>query len=218
MTTGQRIKTARKKAGITQAELGKILGVSGSMIAQYETDKRNPKYDTLKRIATALGVGWTELVPEEQQGQTVIDHINEKLAGINIEPGDEEILKDLLPKMSELDPLTDEEAALKTLLNSMGYDIIKTRGEYFFNYECGGSEISVDDLNELLNCAQNGLKVAAKTLELKLMQEALAPFSRAETVIQSPPAPQEGTDTTLPQDAPEPPSKGTPYSADHLDR
>ena len=54
MTTGQRIKEARKKAGITQTELGAMLGVSGSMIAQYETDKRNPKQETIQRIADAL--------------------------------------------------------------------------------------------------------------------------------------------------------------------
>lgn len=56
MTTGQRIKAARKRAGITQEDLGAKLGVSGSMIAQYETDKRNPKKETLTKIADALGI------------------------------------------------------------------------------------------------------------------------------------------------------------------
>ena len=79
--------------------------------------------------------------------------------------------------LSKLDPLTDEESALKILLNSMGYDIIKTRGSCFFTHKYGGSEISGDDLAELLNCTQNGLKVAAKALELKLLQES---FNRRE--------------------------------------
>lgn len=34
--------------------MGALLGVSGSMIAQYETDKRNPKQETIQRIADAL--------------------------------------------------------------------------------------------------------------------------------------------------------------------
>ena len=38
MTTGEKIKEARKKAGMTQAELGTLLGVSGSMIGQWEND------------------------------------------------------------------------------------------------------------------------------------------------------------------------------------
>lgn len=61
MTTGQRIKEARKRAGVTQVELGALLGVSGSMIAQYETDKRNPKQETIQRIADALNVSVSSL-------------------------------------------------------------------------------------------------------------------------------------------------------------
>ncbi len=66
MTTGQRIKASRKEKGITQEELGNILGVSGSMIAQYETDKRNPKRETLVKIADALGVYYLDLYGDEE--------------------------------------------------------------------------------------------------------------------------------------------------------
>lgn len=61
MTTGQRIKAARMKAGLTQKELSTKLGVSESFIAQYETDKRNPKIETLEKIAHALDVHPGEL-------------------------------------------------------------------------------------------------------------------------------------------------------------
>lgn len=54
MTTGQRIKEARKKAGLTQKELGAKLGVTYQTLAQWENDLRNPKQETIKRIATAL--------------------------------------------------------------------------------------------------------------------------------------------------------------------
>ena len=64
MTTGQRIKAARKKAGVTQEELGKKLGVSPSFVAQYETGKRNPKIETLQNLANALGVPVQELVKD----------------------------------------------------------------------------------------------------------------------------------------------------------
>ena len=49
MNTGEMIKEARKKAGLTQKELGKRLGVSASMIAQYENSTRKPKLETLKK-------------------------------------------------------------------------------------------------------------------------------------------------------------------------
>ena len=106
------------------------------------------------------------------------------------------------------DSLSGEEIALKTLLNSLGYNIIKTSGEYFFTYESGGSRICESDLNELLNCAKNGLKVAAKTLELKLMHKVLASIGRTETTPQSSPAPQGDTDTTPPPAPPERPPEG----------
>lgn len=56
MTTGEKIKEARKRANMTQKELGDKLGVSPVMISQYESDKRKPKIETLERVATALNV------------------------------------------------------------------------------------------------------------------------------------------------------------------
>lgn len=56
MTIGERIKAARKKAGLTQKELGDKLGVSYQMIGQYENDSRKPKLETLEKIANALQI------------------------------------------------------------------------------------------------------------------------------------------------------------------
>lgn len=72
MTTGQRIKAARKKAGVTQEELGKKLGVSPSFVAQYETGKRNPKIETLQNLANALGVPVYELIDSDDLKRAVI--------------------------------------------------------------------------------------------------------------------------------------------------
>ena len=55
MTTGQRIKEARKKAGLSQKELAEKLGISYVGISQWENDKRKPKQDSLQRIAEAVG-------------------------------------------------------------------------------------------------------------------------------------------------------------------
>ena len=86
MTVGESIKAARKRAKLSQKELGKILGVSGSMIGQYESGQRNPKPSTLQRIADALGVPEPEL-----QGLTYYGHgvwLNEaKLTKEQIEEG-----------------------------------------------------------------------------------------------------------------------------------
>lgn len=64
MTTGQHIKAARERAGITQVELGDKIGVSGVAIMRYEKDTRQPRLETLQRIAAALGVPVQELVED----------------------------------------------------------------------------------------------------------------------------------------------------------
>lgn len=62
MTTGERIKLARKGKNMSQKELAEKIGVSASMIGQYENGLRNPKVDTIQRIACALGIDWNQLV------------------------------------------------------------------------------------------------------------------------------------------------------------
>ena len=61
MNIGEQI---RKEAGLSQKELGKILGVSQQHIAQYENGKRIPKLETINNIAKALGIGVRCLYPE----------------------------------------------------------------------------------------------------------------------------------------------------------
>lgn len=56
MTTGERIQKARKAKKLSQRELGEMLGVSGSMVGQYENGLRKPKYETLVKIANCLDV------------------------------------------------------------------------------------------------------------------------------------------------------------------
>jgi len=56
MTIAERIRAARKAAGLTQKELGERMGVSSVAVTQYESGKRIPKVDTLQRIADALGI------------------------------------------------------------------------------------------------------------------------------------------------------------------
>ena len=61
MDVGNRIKEIRKKRGLTQEQLGKLLNISQTMVAQYENNKRKPKLETLQKIATALKVPVSEL-------------------------------------------------------------------------------------------------------------------------------------------------------------
>lgn len=68
---GKRIKELRKSHGLSQKELGKLIGVSGSMIGQYETGQRRPKIETIMRITSALGIEWTDIAPEFAQWEQI---------------------------------------------------------------------------------------------------------------------------------------------------
>ncbi len=57
MTIGSRIKAARQAAGLTQADLAAKIGSNHyQIISQYERGTRTPKYETIGKIADALGV------------------------------------------------------------------------------------------------------------------------------------------------------------------
>lgn len=62
MTIGDRLRALRKEKGFTQKELAQKLGVSPSMVGQYETNVRKPKFETLEKFATSLGVSITEII------------------------------------------------------------------------------------------------------------------------------------------------------------
>ena len=53
---GDNIKQFRKDKGLSQKALGEKIGVSQQMIAQYETNKREPKLQALIKIAKALEI------------------------------------------------------------------------------------------------------------------------------------------------------------------
>ncbi len=62
MNIGQQIRSCRKKAGLSQKELGERLGVSQQHIAQYENEKRIPKIETIQRIAAALDTDLFDII------------------------------------------------------------------------------------------------------------------------------------------------------------
>lgn len=67
MTIGERIRAARKKAGLTQRELAEKLGISEQGITQWETGVRNAKLGTIKKIAEAIGVPFETLVTDDEE-------------------------------------------------------------------------------------------------------------------------------------------------------
>lgn len=66
MNIGAKIKSARLAKGMTQEELGAMLGVQKSAIAKYESGRVvNIKRSVLKKISDILGIPPFELVFDE---------------------------------------------------------------------------------------------------------------------------------------------------------
>lgn len=59
---GNIIKQARKKKGLTQSELGELMGITAVTVGQWETGKRIPKEETIERISEALEIDLTHSV------------------------------------------------------------------------------------------------------------------------------------------------------------
>jgi predicted nucleotidyltransferase/DNA-binding XRE family transcriptional regulator len=66
------LREARRRSGLSQAELGRRAGVTQSMISAYESGKRQPALPTLARLIEAAGlqlrVSVTETGPEPLSG------------------------------------------------------------------------------------------------------------------------------------------------------
>lgn len=56
MKLGENIRRYRQEAGLSLRELADMVDVTYATLSRYENGKTVPKYDTLKKIARALGV------------------------------------------------------------------------------------------------------------------------------------------------------------------
>ena len=70
---GNRIKTMRERANLTQEQLAELVDISPTHMSVIERGVKTPKLDTFVRIANALGVSADVLL------QDVVDHANESI-------------------------------------------------------------------------------------------------------------------------------------------
>ena len=72
MTSGEKIRRARRNAGLTQKELGKKLGMTQQQIAQYENGGRQAKFSTLNKIGYVLNISPYQL-GDDYEFRDVVD-------------------------------------------------------------------------------------------------------------------------------------------------
>ncbi|HUZ40480.1 MAG TPA: helix-turn-helix transcriptional regulator [Acidimicrobiales bacterium] len=74
MVSGDLIKEARLRAGLTQSELGARLDKSQSVIARWERDDVSPSLETVREVVRACGLDLTFFMSKfDDSNVTIID-------------------------------------------------------------------------------------------------------------------------------------------------
>ena len=69
MSYDLRLREARKRAGLTQEELGKLIGCAKTTITGYETGKSGPNMNVLSKMMEVLGVDANYIFQDEMREQ-----------------------------------------------------------------------------------------------------------------------------------------------------
>ncbi|MEK5081183.1 helix-turn-helix transcriptional regulator [Solibacillus sp. FSL W7-1436] len=117
---GKRIKEERQKRKIKQNELAKKIGIQNSTLSQYENGKSEPNQEMLFKIAEALGINVSDLIPVNYR---IEDNDLEKALKMarGFELEDISLLKDLMEKA----------LSLKGVEREKFFDNIKFAIEYY---------------------------------------------------------------------------------------
>ena len=70
----ENLKEARLKSGISQKDLAENIGVAKSTYSLYESGKREPNVDTIKKIASSLNVSADTLLGIDNEPTTLAAH------------------------------------------------------------------------------------------------------------------------------------------------
>lgn len=72
----ENLKEARLKSGLSQKDLSENIGVAKSTYSLYESGKREPNVDTIKKIASELNVSADMLLGLEAEPTTLVAHFD----------------------------------------------------------------------------------------------------------------------------------------------
>lgn len=164
------IKKRRLDLGLTMEELGKKIGVSKATIQRYESGEiKNVRRDKIAKLANALDttpaylMGWEDTTADEDK----------EIVNYFLSLGD---------KLSDgVEDMTQEELAVKCLLNTCGYDIIKSHGQYhFFGKYSQIYPIEKEDVDNLVNKAIEVLDLVATKLDYENHKKVMKELNKLE--------------------------------------
>ena len=125
MELAEKLKLMRKKAGLTQKEVADKLGITYQSYGQYERGLRNPKYESIQKIASALNCDISEVLTPDEEREMIIDELVENLLSKEKNTQTKEETKQLTDEEYAvyLMNLLIEHAALLSIFASGGYSI-----------------------------------------------------------------------------------------------
>lgn len=89
---GRRIKHLRKEMNLLQKDLAEKLNLTQQTISLYESEKRQPDYETLQKIANFFNVSVDYLLGRTDEKKIILDSVND--ASIEYY-ADNKIIKDI---------------------------------------------------------------------------------------------------------------------------
>lgn len=125
MELAEKLKLMRKKAGLTQKEVADKLGITYQSYGQYERGLRNPKYESIQKIASALNCDISEVLTPDEEREMIIDELVENLLSKGKSTQTKEETKQLSDEEYAvyLMNLLIDHAALLSIFASGGYSI-----------------------------------------------------------------------------------------------
>ena len=166
----KRILDLMKKNNISYGELSKRTNLSKSTLQRYIANENSRlPIDRVQKIAKGLNttpaylMGWEDVTANEDK----------EIVNYFLSLGD---------KLSDgVEDMTQEELAVKCLLNTCVYDIIKSHGEYRFFGKCSQiSAISKEDVNNLVNKAVEVLDLVATKLDYECHEKIIKSLNELE--------------------------------------
>lgn len=195
MTVGEKIKQVRKSAGLTQKELGERLGVSYQTVAQWENNLRNPKQETLQRIASALNVSTRSLQESAKSTDTDFKLVQEYLGltetalytltnGIATFPGADYPYND---KRTLVDVLNSVLSDSTNFLTMLAFIRIATTpmpiGYAFWGKDPSASRLSLPDSSEYTALACEYLRKIIESVSRQALDERIENLLEVDGII-----------------------------------
>lgn len=148
---GNRITSLRTELGLSQFQLGKLLGVSDKAVSKWENGNAKPRMATCYRLADVLGVSLDELLSSRNSE----DARQKELEAVSMQ------LEEVQTTRTRLDAAMDKRIELHVRTGMSGVDGVALAAEYIQRAaEWGHSAIAVTDYG-----VTNGLPRAFKAAE-----------------------------------------------------